>query len=120
MKNVAFHDILYLWFYYRPVDRELSRNCPVDPSRRQVGHHWDILYMHFASSFLYLKNINRKVHVLHGYLLGDVNFTNITCNSIIWFNLLFAVPQVSIASGDNKQQRNELNEAESHLHTAPS
>jgi len=30
------------------------------------------------------------------------------------------VPQVSIASGDNKQQRNELNEAESHLHTAPS
>jgi len=38
MKNVAFYDILYLWLYYRPVDRELSRNFLVDPSRRQVGH----------------------------------------------------------------------------------
>jgi len=37
MKNVAFYDILYLWLYYRPVDRKLFRNLLVDPSRRQVG-----------------------------------------------------------------------------------
>jgi len=39
-KNVAFYDILYLWFYYRPVDRELSRNFLFDRSRPQVGHPW--------------------------------------------------------------------------------
>jgi len=37
MNNVAFYDLLYLWLYYRPVDRELLRNFLVDPSRRQVG-----------------------------------------------------------------------------------
>jgi len=42
MKNVAFYDIFYLWLYYRPVDRELSRNFLVDPNRRQVGHCWPI------------------------------------------------------------------------------
>ena len=31
--------ILYLWLYYRLVDRELERTFPVDPSR-QVGHPW--------------------------------------------------------------------------------
>jgi len=35
---IAFYDIFYLWLYHRPVDRELSRNFLVDPSRRQVGH----------------------------------------------------------------------------------
>ena len=38
MRNVAFHDILYLWLYNRLVDRELSKNFLVDPSQRQVGH----------------------------------------------------------------------------------
>jgi len=28
--------ILYLWLYYRPAVRELSRNFLADPSRRQV------------------------------------------------------------------------------------
>jgi len=37
-KNAAFYDILYFWLYYWPVDCELSRNLPVDPSWRQVGH----------------------------------------------------------------------------------
>jgi len=37
-KNVAFYNILYLWLYYWAVDRELSRNFLVDPSRRQGGH----------------------------------------------------------------------------------
>jgi len=40
MRNVAFHDILYLWLYNRLVDRELSKNFLVDPSQRQVGHPW--------------------------------------------------------------------------------
>ena len=35
---VAFYDIFYLYLYYRPVDRELSRNFVVDRSRRQRGH----------------------------------------------------------------------------------
>jgi len=43
MNNVAFYVILYLWLYYRLVDRELSRNFLVDPSRRLVGHPWPIL-----------------------------------------------------------------------------
>ena len=38
MRNVASHDILYLWLYNRLVDRELSKNFLVDPSQRQVGH----------------------------------------------------------------------------------
>jgi len=38
MRNIAFHDILYLWLYNRLVDRELSKNFLVDPSQRQVGH----------------------------------------------------------------------------------
>jgi len=42
LKNVAFYDILYLWLYYRLVDRELSTNFLVDPSRRQVDHPWYI------------------------------------------------------------------------------
>jgi len=42
MRNVAFHDILYLWLYNRLVDRELSKNFLVDPSQRQVGHPWSI------------------------------------------------------------------------------
>jgi len=37
MKNVAFYDILYLCLYYRLVDRKLSRNFLVEPSRRQVS-----------------------------------------------------------------------------------
>jgi len=36
--------ILYLWLYYQLVDRELSRNFLVDPSRRQVGHPWNRQY----------------------------------------------------------------------------
>jgi len=39
-KNVAFYDILYLLLYYRPIDRELSRNFLVDRRQRQVGHPW--------------------------------------------------------------------------------
>jgi len=35
---IAFYDIFYVCLYYRPVDRELSRNFLVDRSRRQVGH----------------------------------------------------------------------------------
>ena len=38
MKNVAFYNILYLWLYYRPVDRKLARYFLVEPSRREVGH----------------------------------------------------------------------------------
>ena len=33
--------ILHLWLQYRPVDRKLSINFLVDPSRRQVGHPWN-------------------------------------------------------------------------------
>ena len=32
---------LYLWLYYRPVERKLPRNLLVDPSRRHVGHPWN-------------------------------------------------------------------------------
>ena len=39
------HVILYMWLDYRPVDRELSGNFLVDPSRRQVGHPWNRLYL---------------------------------------------------------------------------
>jgi len=39
------YDIFYLCLYYRPVDRELSRNFLVDPSRRQVGHPCFRLYL---------------------------------------------------------------------------
>ena len=35
---IAFYDIFYLCLYYRPVDRELSRNFLIDRSRRQRGH----------------------------------------------------------------------------------
>ena len=31
---------LYLWLYYRPVDRELARKFLVDLSRKQVGRPW--------------------------------------------------------------------------------
>ena len=37
---IAFYDVFYLWLYYRPVDRKLTRNFVVDPSRRQFGHPW--------------------------------------------------------------------------------
>ena len=43
--------ILYLWLYYRPVDRELSRNFLVDPSRRQVGHPWNRLLSYTAHRY---------------------------------------------------------------------
>ena len=33
----------HLWLYYRLVNRELSRNFLVDPSRRHVGYPWNRL-----------------------------------------------------------------------------
>ena len=45
---IAFSDIFYLCLSYRPVDRELSRNFLVDPSRRQAGNPWlaRIVWLH--------------------------------------------------------------------------
>jgi len=43
--------ILRLWLYYRPADRELSRNFQVDPSRRQVGHPWNRLLVYTTHTY---------------------------------------------------------------------
>jgi len=38
MRAILKFGILYLWLYYRLVDRELTRNFLVDLNQRQVGH----------------------------------------------------------------------------------
>jgi len=49
---IAFYDIFFLCLYYRPVDRELSRNFVVDRSRRQRGHPWYRSYIWFNKKCL--------------------------------------------------------------------
>jgi len=53
--------ISHLWFYYRPVLRELSRNFLVDPSWRQVSHLW-IHHQPTQHTHMPLSTINKAAY----------------------------------------------------------
>jgi len=56
------HMILYLWLYYRPVDRELSINFLVNPSHRQVGHHEIDYYISLHNTHMRFSTTNKAAY----------------------------------------------------------